>query len=65
VGESRRKQFFSDRRAKRVADFLIKLGVNPDTVSYRGFSDTRPVDTNSTAEGRSRNRRVEIIIVTR
>ena len=65
IGSARRKQYFSNRRAKKVADYLISLGVNPDTISYRGFSDTRPVDTNSTTEGRSKNRRVEIIIITR
>jgi len=31
-------------------------------VTVSGFADTKPLDTNDTAEGRARNRRIEIIV---
>lgn len=43
-------------RAKAVAD---ELGGN---VAIRGYGKTRPIASNSTAEGRARNRRVEVVI---
>jgi len=50
------------RRAERVRDFLISQGVEPDRVSVRGLGEYRPVASNSTAEGRANNRRVEIVL---
>lgn len=53
----------STSRAVSVAHALIEGGVlNPNRVEVSGFAETRPVDTNETAEGRARNRRVEIIV---
>lgn len=65
IGRADRKQLFSDRRAQAVANFLIQEGVDASRISFRGFADTRPIAPNDTAEGRERNRRVEIIIQTR
>jgi outer membrane protein OmpA-like peptidoglycan-associated protein len=50
------------RRAERVRDFLVSEGVSPDRVSVRGLGEYRPVASNSTAEGRANNRRVEIVL---
>lgn len=53
----------STSRAVSVAHALIEGGVlNPNRVEVSGFAETRPVDSNETAEGRARNRRVEIIV---
>ena len=53
----------STSRAVSVAQELIEGGVlDPHRLQVSGFADTRPVDTNDTAEGRARNRRVEIVI---
>jgi len=49
-------------RALNVGYRLISLGVSGDNIVIRGFADKRPVDDNSTEEGRARNRRVEITI---
>ena len=53
----------SAARAAAVADYLAtKAPVNPEIIEIFGFSDTRPIDTNSTPEGRARNRRIEVIL---
>ena len=38
------------------------MGVNASQLTAIGYGDTRPVETNATAEGRARNRRVSILI---
>lgn len=53
----------SGARSGAVADYLTSSGgVTPGRMSVAGFADTRPIDSNDSAEGRSRNRRIEIII---
>jgi flagellar motor protein MotB len=47
-------------RALRVADFLVKSGVEAARVSGAGFGEHAPRADNATTEGRARNRRVEI-----
>ena len=50
-------------RAASVAEFLLdKSALPPSRVSTMGFGKYRPMETNDTAEGRKRNRRVEIIV---
>ena len=53
-------QWLSDRRAKRVADYLISKGINAANVAHIGFGKRNPVADNATEEGRAKNRRVEI-----
>lgn len=53
----------SGARAGAVADFMTTQGgVTPGRVSVAGYADTRPIDNNDNAQGRARNRRIEIII---
>jgi OOP family OmpA-OmpF porin len=51
----------SERRAQTVADFMAENGVSRSRMDVKGFGKTRPIADNSTAAGRARNRRVEII----
>ena len=53
----------SERRAKAVADALIRRGIDPARITYKGYGKTRPVATNTTREGRKKNQRVEIKIL--
>lgn len=54
----------STARAQSVADFLVTSGIKAaEEVMASGKGGTEPIDSNETAEGRSRNRRVEIIIL--
>jgi outer membrane protein OmpA-like peptidoglycan-associated protein len=50
------------RRAEQVRGFLLSRGVPPDRLTVRGLGEYRPVASNSTAEGRANNRRVEIVL---
>ncbi|QSF44686.1 OmpA/MotB family protein [Paenibacillus tianjinensis] len=43
--------------------FLDSEGLSPATFQYAGYADTRPAYDNSTAEGRQKNRRVELIVL--
>jgi len=54
----------SGARARTVLNALEKEGIRSIQMYFRGFSDTRPVKSNSTKEGRQANRRVEISFVT-
>jgi outer membrane protein OmpA-like peptidoglycan-associated protein len=62
VGSDQLNQQLSERRADSVRDFLIAQGVAGSSVTAKGFGKTRPVTSNDTAEGRQRNRRVELVV---
>lgn len=49
----------SERRAAAVKAWLVKQGIDASRLTSKGFGDTKPIDNNSTAEGRANNRRVE------
>ena len=52
----------STQRAGAVADFLVAHGVSRDQLTVRGLGSMNPVAGNDTAEGRAKNRRVEIVV---
>jgi outer membrane protein OmpA-like peptidoglycan-associated protein len=55
----------SKRRAKAVRLYLMKHGIGADRLESEGFGSSRPIASNGSAEGRARNRRVEMLIVRR
>ncbi|UVJ43014.1 OmpA family protein [Pseudomonas sp. LS1212] len=59
-GSEAYNQNLSERRAGNVADFLITQGLSPEKVTSQGRGESEPVADNSTAEGRAKNRRVEL-----
>ena len=56
-------QTLSTSRAKSVAEWLVNKGISSDRVQYKGYGKKYPIDTNATPEGRRRNQRVEIKIL--
>jgi outer membrane protein OmpA-like peptidoglycan-associated protein len=50
------------QRAIAVRDYLIMQGVPASTIDTAGLGPDRPVADNATADGRARNRRVEIVV---
>lgn len=52
----------SERRAESVRAALVNRGVDGARIQTRGLGSAAPVASNGTAEGRQRNRRVEIVI---
>lgn len=53
----------SDKRARAVAEWLIRHGSPATQVSHKGYGKTRPLVPNTDAAGRSKNQRVEITIL--
>ena len=51
----------SQRRAKAVMARLVALGVPATQLSAKGYGASRPIASNETAEGKQRNRRVELV----
>jgi outer membrane protein OmpA-like peptidoglycan-associated protein len=62
VGGDEFNQQLSERRADSVRDFLAEQGVPASSITAKGFGKTQPVASNDTAEGRQRNRRVELVV---
>jgi outer membrane protein OmpA-like peptidoglycan-associated protein len=53
----------SRKRAESISAFLTgTLGVQPFRISAVGYGETQPIANNDTAQGRERNRRIDVII---
>ena len=61
-GKRAKNVLLSQQRADSVRAHLIGLGVSPDRMEAKGFGPDQPIETNRTAAGRERNRRVEFVI---
>ncbi len=53
----------STNRAKAVHDYLVKKGINGSRLRYKGYGKTQPIADNNSSEGRKKNQRVEIKIL--
>jgi OOP family OmpA-OmpF porin len=62
VGTEEYNQELSVRRANAVKDYMVSEGVDPSIIDVKGMGEAEPVASNSTAEGRAQNRRVEISV---
>ena len=62
VGNAAYNRELSRRRAANVRVFLVEEGgIDPARVETRGFGESKPVADNGTAQGRARNRRIEVV----
>jgi OOP family OmpA-OmpF porin len=60
IGTDQYNQGLSERRANIVNEYLTSHGIDSSRItSVKGFGENDPIDTNKTAAGRQRNRRVE------
>jgi chemotaxis protein MotB len=50
-------------RSLAVVKVLQDAGVDPTRISASGFAEFQPISANDTPEGRSLNRRIEIVLV--
>ena len=62
VGSDEFNQKLSEQRASTVRDYLTSQGLAPDSITAKGFGKTMPVESNDTAAGRQKNRRVEVVV---
>lgn len=55
-------QQLSLARAQAVMNYLVRSGMDPSKLSVVGYGETKPIADNATPEGRSKNRRVELVV---
>ena len=60
VGTDAYNQRLSERRVNSVREYIVGKGVDSGRVAGQGFGESKPIADNKTAEGRAKNRRVEI-----
>jgi outer membrane protein OmpA-like peptidoglycan-associated protein len=62
-GKAADNKTLSENRAKAVTNYLIAKGIAQGRLTFKGFGDTQPVADNASPEGRARNRRTELSVV--
>lgn len=63
TGTEQYNVWLSDKRANSVKTYLEGAGVKASNMTIKGYGASKPVADNKTAEGRQKNRRVEVIIL--
>jgi OOP family OmpA-OmpF porin len=63
IGSDAYNQKLSVRRAEAVKAYLVSKGIEPNRIYTEGKGKAQPIADNRTAEGRAKNRRVEIEVV--
>jgi OOP family OmpA-OmpF porin len=53
----------SQKRANAVREYLLQQGVPSSQLTARGYGESQPIDSNTTAEGRAKNRRVVMFVL--
>jgi OmpA-OmpF porin, OOP family len=61
VGSPNANKSLSQARAKAVADLIAAAGINANRLEAAGYGQERPIADNRLADGRAKNRRVEIV----
>jgi len=60
-GDNLSNKKLSEDRARVVMDRLIQMGISSNRLKYTGFGESKPIDNNSSPEGKANNRRVEFV----
>lgn len=63
IGRKEDNLTLSKQRAAAVVNYLISKGISKARLEARGYGDTLPIWDNTTSEGRSKNRRTEIKVI--
>ncbi len=63
-GDAESNQRLSEARAEAIKQALIKFGIRDYRLKTKGWGESKPIATNTTAEGKATNRRVEFISLT-
>lgn len=63
VGEDGYNLTLSEKRAQAVVNYLKERGIAPARMTFKGYGQSRPVESNDTEMGRAQNRRTEIRVV--
>ena len=62
VGSESANMKLSKDRAESLKAYLVSKGANPSRIEATGYGEAQPIDSNKTAEGRQKNRRVEFTL---
>jgi OmpA-OmpF porin, OOP family len=62
TGNSDANQKLSEERANSVKSYLISKGLLTSRIEAKGFGQTQPIEENSSAGGKAKNRRVQIVL---
>jgi OOP family OmpA-OmpF porin len=62
VGNPDANQLLSEARASAVKNYLVRKGLLAKRVESKGFGQDQPIADNSTAAGKAKNRRVQIVL---
>ncbi len=65
MGEDMYNQKLSENRAKAVYLYLIQNNIAENRLSYKGYGELNPIDSNDTEEGRANNRRTEFKVISK
>jgi len=61
-GSDEHNMTLSQNRAASVRDYLIATyGIEANSLEAKGWGESKPIDTNDSAEGKANNRRVELV----
>ena len=64
TGSQAANERLSQKRAESVMQYLISKGIKAENLSAKGYGFSQPIADNATPEGKAKNRRVELKIVT-
>jgi OmpA-OmpF porin, OOP family len=65
-GSARKNQALSEKRVQNIKTYLVQhFRLAPERILAVGYGSARPIATNDTPDGRSQNRRVEVVNVGR
>ena len=63
VGEKDHNLILSENRAKEVFYYLKDSGISSKRLSFKGYGESNPIESNNTELGRFKNRRTSFSIV--
>jgi len=63
IGKATDNMTLSNNRAQAVVKYLESKGIEPQRLTFKGFGATQPVADNATEEGRAKNRRTELKVI--
>lgn len=65
VGDSKSNLQLSKARAQAVYDYALAQGIAAQRLTWHGYGETRPIDSNDSEEGKAKNRRTVFVLTSR
>ena len=65
VGDAAANVTLSVDRSNKVKSYLVEKGVSADRLIAKGYGQDQPLESNDTPEGRQKNRRTELRIISK